>query len=63
PVEMVFIRAPKIVRLGEQVTPLAVCQGEIVLARQGNVLVSTFHPELTKDRRVHQYFLHMIAAT
>jgi 5'-phosphate synthase pdxT subunit len=63
PVEMVFIRAPKIVRLGEQVTPLAVCQGEIVLARQGNVLVSTFHPELTTDRRVHQYFLHMIAAT
>jgi 5'-phosphate synthase pdxT subunit len=63
PLEMVFIRAPKIVRLGAAVTPLAACQGEIVLARQGSVLVSTFHPELTPDRRVHQYFLHMIAAT
>jgi 5'-phosphate synthase pdxT subunit len=63
PLEMVFIRAPKIVRLGEQVTPLAACQGDIVLAQQGNVLVSTFHPELTSDRRVHRYFLQMIAAT
>src|SRR5262245_16399514 len=63
PVEMVFIRAPKIVRLGGQVTPLAVCQGEVVLARQGSVLVSSFHPELTHDRRVHQYFLRMLAAT
>jgi pyridoxal 5'-phosphate synthase pdxT subunit len=62
PLEMVFIRAPKIVRLGEQVTSLASCQGDIVLARQGSVLVSTFHPELTNDRRVHQYFLHMLAA-
>jgi 5'-phosphate synthase pdxT subunit len=34
----------------------------VVLARQDNVLVSTFHPELTSDRRVHQYFLHMLAA-
>jgi len=63
PLEMVFIRAPKIVRLGVHVTPLASCQGDIVLARQGSVLVSTFHPELTNDRRVHQYFLHMIATT
>jgi pyridoxal 5'-phosphate synthase pdxT subunit len=63
PLEMVFIRAPKIVRLGAAVSPLATCQGDIVLARQGNVLVSTFHPELTSDRRVHCYFLHMLAAT
>jgi len=63
PLEMVFIRAPKIVQVGTAVTPLATCREEIVLARQGNVLVSTFHPELTSDRRVHQYFLHMIAAT
>jgi 5'-phosphate synthase pdxT subunit len=63
PLEMVFIRAPKIARLGAAVTPLATCRDDIVLARQGSVLVSTFHPELTNDRRVHQYFLHMIAAT
>ena len=61
PLEMVFIRAPKIVQVGTAVTPLATCREEIVLARQGNVLVSTFHPELTSDRRVHQYFLQMLA--
>jgi 5'-phosphate synthase pdxT subunit len=61
--EMVFIRAPKIVRLEATVTPLATCRGDTVLARQGSVLVSTFHPELTSDHRVHQYFLRMIAAT
>ena len=62
PLEMVFIRAPKMVRLGAHVTPLALCQGDVVLARQGNVLVASFHPELTSDRRVHQYFLQMLAA-
>src|SRR5919201_6123468 len=61
PLEMVFIRAPKIAALRSGVTPLATCQDEIVLARQGSVLVSSFHPELTADRRVHQYFLDMIA--
>ena len=63
PLEMVFIRAPKIARLAAQVTPLAAWQDEIVLARQGTVLVASFHPELTEDHRVHQYFLHMIEAT
>lgn len=62
PLEMVFIRAPKIARLNAGVTPLAECRGEVVLARQGNVLVSSFHPELTQDRRVHRYFLEMLAA-
>ena len=62
PLEMVFIRAPKIVALREGVTALAMWKDEIVLARQGSVLVSSFHPELTTDRRVHQYFLDMIAA-
>ena len=62
PLEMVFIRAPKIARLGAHVTPLAACQGDIVLARQGSVLVSAFHPELTSDRRVHKYFLKMLTA-
>ena len=62
PLEMVFIRAPKIAALRPGVTPLAACKDEIVLARQGSVLVSSFHPELTADRRVHQYFLDMIVA-
>ncbi|GIX46204.1 MAG: pyridoxal 5'-phosphate synthase subunit PdxT [Candidatus Tectimicrobiota bacterium] len=62
PLEMVFIRAPKIIALGEGVTPLATCRGDVVLARQGSVLVAAFHPELTADRRVHRYFLDMVAA-
>ena len=62
PLEMVFIRAPKIVDLRPGVTALATCKDEIVLARQGSVLVSSFHPELTADRRVHKYFLAMIVA-
>ncbi len=62
PLEMVFIRAPKIARVNPGVTSLAECRGEVVLARQGSVLVSSFHPELTQDRRVHQYFLQMLAA-
>ena len=62
PLEMVFIRAPKIAQVNSGVTPLAECRGEVVLARQGSVLVSSFHPELTQDRRVHRYFLRMLAA-
>ena len=62
PLEMVFIRAPKIAQVNCGVAPLAECRGEVVLARQGNVLVSSFHPELTQDRRVHRYFLQMLAA-
>jgi 5'-phosphate synthase pdxT subunit len=61
PLEMVFIRAPKIAELRAGVLALATCKDEIVLARQGSVLVSSFHPELTADCRVHQYFLDMIA--
>lgn len=60
PLEMVFIRAPKIVKLGPAVTPLATCRDEVVMARQDSVLVAAFHPELTDDHRVHQYFLKMI---
>jgi len=62
PLEMVFIRAPKIAALRAGVTALARWKDEVVLARQGSVLVSSFHPELTADRRVHRYFLDMIAA-
>ena len=62
PLEMVFIRAPKIVQVGSGVTPLARWEDEIVLARQDSILVASFHPELTGDRRVHRYFLTMLDA-
>jgi pyridoxal 5'-phosphate synthase pdxT subunit len=50
----VFIRAPKIRRVGREVETLAQLAGEPVLVRQGNILASTFHPELTEDQRVHR---------
>jgi 5'-phosphate synthase pdxT subunit len=61
PVEMVFIRAPRIRRVGEAVRTLARHGGETVMARQGTVLVATFHPELTDDPTVHDYFCRMVA--
>ena len=60
PVEMVFIRAPRIRRLGAGVETLATWRDEPVMARQGSVLVATFHPELTDDRAVHEYFCEMV---
>jgi pyridoxal 5'-phosphate synthase pdxT subunit len=60
PLKMVFIRAPRIRCLGPQVELLAHCRGEPVMARQGNVLVASFHPELTGDLTVHRYFLDMV---
>lgn len=56
--EGVFIRAPKIVSIGENVTPLAWHQNDVILAEQGHILVGTFHPELTDDVRIHQYFIN-----
>lgn len=61
-VEMVFIRAPRIRRLGPGVTTLARHDGEPVMAREGRVLVATFHPELTADASIHRYFCDMVAA-
>lgn len=61
PLAMVFIRAPRITRLGPGVTPLAFYKGECVMAREGSVLVSSFHPELTDDPAVHRYFASMVA--
>ena len=55
--EGVFIRAPKIMTIGNSVTPLAWHNNDVILAEQGNILVGTFHPELTDDARVHKYFL------
>ncbi len=56
-VRAVFIRAPKIVAVGPKVEVLAYQDGLPVLAREGTVLVSSFHPELTGDLRLHRYFL------
>jgi 5'-phosphate synthase pdxT subunit len=55
--EAVFIRAPRIRRVGEEVEVLARHRGEPVLVRQGNVFAATFHPELTRDRRIHDLVL------
>jgi len=60
PIKMVFIRAPRIRRMGPAVTPLVMHQGACVMARQGTVLVAAFHPELTDDQSVHRYFSSMV---
>ncbi len=59
PIEMVFIRAPIIERVGPDVSVLAKSEGQPVLIRQGRFLIATFHPELTSDTIVHEYFLRM----
>jgi 5'-phosphate synthase pdxT subunit len=56
---MVLIRAPRILRYGPAVQPLATWGGECMMARQGRILVASFHPELTDDLRVHRYFLEV----
>ncbi len=58
----VFIRAPKVERVGHDVAVLASFAEVPVLARQGQVVVASFHPELTADTRLHQYFLSIVAA-
>jgi 5'-phosphate synthase pdxT subunit len=69
PLETVYIRAPRITRIGEGVETLAsreasgasgTIPGSPTLVRQGNILASTFHPELSADTRVHQLFLDMV---
>ncbi|HEY0613969.1 MAG TPA: pyridoxal 5'-phosphate synthase glutaminase subunit PdxT [Candidatus Elarobacter sp.] len=62
PFPAVFIRAPWIERTGPEVETLAERDGHGVMVRQGNVLGTSFHPELTGDDRVHAYFLEMLAA-
>jgi 5'-phosphate synthase pdxT subunit len=58
PVHAVFIRAPLITRVGDDVHVLAsLPDGRTVAARQGNIVVSSFHPELTNDSRLHRYFV------
>jgi len=62
PLHAVFIRAPVIEEAGPGVEVLATLDGRPVLARQGNLLVSSFHPELTPDARLHRYFVDMVRA-
>jgi 5'-phosphate synthase pdxT subunit len=62
PLKMVFIRAPRIRRIGAGVTPLARYGDDCVMARQGSVLVASFHPELTGEPTVHSYFTKMVRA-
>lgn len=57
PLEMVFIRAPRIVQIGPGVEVLATRDGFPVLVRQGKLMAATFHPELSSDRRVHRLFV------
>jgi 5'-phosphate synthase pdxT subunit len=60
PLEMIFIRAPKIVSTGKGVEVLATHGGDPVLVRQGKIMAATFHPELSEDTRVHQEFVKMV---
>jgi 5'-phosphate synthase pdxT subunit len=59
----VFIRAPQVVERGAEVEELARHQGQAVAVKQGNRLALAFHPELTPDRRWHQYFLSLDGET
>src|SRR5580704_3702887 len=63
PMEMVFIRAPVIDRIGAGVEVLAEYDGKPVLVRKDNIMAATFHPELTQDGTVHSRFLELIEAS
>lgn len=60
PLEMVFIRAPRIEKLGPKVEVIARQGSDPVLIRQGKTMAATFHPELSEDTRVHEYFLKLV---
>ena len=60
PVEMVFIRAPKIEHVGQGVEVLATEGKDPVVVRQGRAMAATFHPELSADTRIHQAFLDLV---
>jgi 5'-phosphate synthase pdxT subunit len=62
PLEMVFIRAPKIERVGPNVEILATQGDDPVVVRQGKAMAATFHPELSDDTRIHQAFLDLVEA-
>ncbi|MCS3923245.1 pyridoxal 5'-phosphate synthase glutaminase subunit PdxT [Methanosalsum natronophilum] len=60
PYKGVFIRAPAIVEFGSTVTPLSYMNNVVVAAEEDNLLVLAFHPELTNDTRMHEYFLNKV---
>ena len=60
PVRAVFIRAPWVERTGDGVEVLARAAGHAVAVRQGSVLATAFHPEMTGDRRIHKLFVDML---
>lgn len=61
PVRGIFIRAPRITRVGDGVEVLATHDGEPVAVEQGTIMAATFHPELTDDDRLHARFLALVA--
>jgi 5'-phosphate synthase pdxT subunit len=61
PIEMVFIRAPKIEHVGEGVEIIATEGADPVAVRQGRAMAATFHPELSDDPRIHQAFLDLVS--
>ena len=62
PFHAIFIRAPVVIRVGPEVKTLAALpNGQAVAVRQGNLMATAFHPELTDDTRLHQYFLDLAA--
>lgn len=63
PLEMVFIRAPRIMEIGPGVETLAFRQGHPTLVRQGAIMAATFHPELSPDRRIHRMFVQIVVAS
>ena len=60
PLEMVYIRAPRIVKTGDNVQVLAERDGFPVLVEQGHIMAATFHPELSEDRRIHRRFVELV---
>ncbi len=60
PLEMVYIRAPRITQVGKDAEVLADRDGFPVLVRQGKLMAATFHPELSEDRRVHRLFVELV---
>jgi 5'-phosphate synthase pdxT subunit len=63
PFHAVFIRAPWVERAGAEVTVLGEDDGRIIAVRQGPLLATAFHPELTPDRRIHELFVKMVKGT
>jgi 5'-phosphate synthase pdxT subunit len=60
PVHAVFIRAPWVERVGSDVEVLGEAAGHIVAVRQGNMVATSFHPEMTGDRRIHKLFVDLL---